>query len=284
MNDEHFDQRQSEIALRIEQAKEGYQILWNQVIKSWQEATEDTAWLTYAANYLLYTAGVRWALDPFSLFTRFKEKNPQDFAADLSALDAVVLSHAHADHLDLNILAALNGLPITWVVPEFMLEYMEKKVNLKEVRLVIPQPGIPVIIGNLTLIPFKALHFRGDHGVPEMGYLAEFAGKRWAFPGDTRVHPPEGLPALQNVDGIFAHLWLGKKCAMQENPTLLEEFCHFFAQPKPKRIIVTHMEELRRNALDYWTIAHYQQVFTRFQQIAPEIKVSSALMGQSVSL
>jgi hypothetical protein len=284
MHDERFDQRQVEIALRIEQAKEGYLTLWNQIIEAWQNAEEDCAWLTYAANYLFHTAGVKWALDPFSVFTRFKEKNPQDFAADLARLDAVVLSHAHADHLDMNILVALNGMPVTWLVPEFMLEYVGKSVNLKTARLIIPQPGIPVNIGDLTLMPFKALHLRGDHGVPEMGYLAEFAGKRWAFPGDTRVHPPESLPMLENVDGIFAHLWLGKKCAMQDTPPLLDEFCHFFARPKPNRIIVTHMEELGRNALDYWTMDHYQQVYNRFGQIAPEITVSPALMGQAVHL
>ena len=284
MHDDLFNQQQARIERRIEEARLGYPALWQRIIRDWKDASDDAAWLTYAANYLFHTAGVKWALDPFSLFTRLKEKNPQDFAADLSALDAVVLSHAHADHLDLNILAALDGLPISWVVPEFMLEYLEKKVNLKTTRLVIPQPGIPLPIGNLTLVPFKALHMRGDHGVPEMGYLAEFAGKHWAFPGDTRVHPQEGLPMLENLDGSFAHLWLGKKCALQDPPPLLDEFCRFFAGPKPKRIVVTHLEELGRNALDYWSLDHYRLVETRFRQIDPGIEVSSALMGQAVSL
>jgi hypothetical protein len=284
MHDDMFDQHQARIEHRITEARQGYPALWQKMIRDWKIASEDAAWLTYAANYLFHTDGVKWALDPFSLFTRLKEKNPQDFTADLDALDAVVLSHAHADHLDMNILAALNGLPIIWVVPEFMLDYVGKSVDLKKARLVIPQPGIPLAIGNLTLVPFRALHMRGDHGVPEMGYLAEFAGERWAFPGDTRVHPSKGLPILENVDGLFAHLWLGKKCALQDPPPLLDEFCQFFARPKPKRIIVTHMEELGRNALDYWTMDHYQQVHTRFQQIAPKIKISPALMGQAVSL
>ena len=284
MHDEKYIQQQARIELRIAEERREYHNLWQQIIRTWEKAEEDTAWLTYSANYLLHTAGVKWALDPFSLFTRLKGKNPQDFAADLAALDAVVLSHAHADHLDLNILAALDGLPITWVVPEFMLEYVGKSVRLDAARMVIPKPGVPVNIGNLTLVPFKALHMRGDHGVPEMGYLAQFAGKCWAFPGDTRVYPPEGLPILENVDGIFAHLWLGKECALQDPPPLLDEFCQFFAQPKPKRIVVTHLEELGRNALDDWTINHYRLVETRFNQIAPGIEVSPALMGQAVSL
>ena len=70
--------------------------------------------------------------------------------------------------------------------------------------MVVPHPGVPIHINGLTLIPYEGLHFRDGNGVPEMGYLAEFSGKRWAFPGDTRVFPAGGLgsdsPPPQLVD------------------------------------------------------------------------------------
>ena len=254
------------------------------MIEQWQAAESDAAWLTYSANYLLHTAGVHWALDPLSLFSRLLLPNPMNFAKDLAPLDAVVLSHRHADHLDLELLSGLVDLPTLWIVPEFMLEEVQIIFRGKTPRMINPQPGVPIQIKDLILTPFEGLHFRNGNGVPEMGYLAEFSGRRWAFPGDTRIFPPQSLTKLGSLDGIFAHLWLGKKCALQQNPALLEEFCSFFIIPAPHQLVVTHLHELARKPEDFWDTSHFSQVFAKCQELNPEVMVTAAMMGMSVEI
>ena len=279
-----FEDQQARIALLTKTAVEGYHALWEQIVAQWRTAETDAAWLTYSANYLLHTAGVRWALDPLSLFSRLLLTNSMNFARDLAPLDAVVLTHRHADHLDLDLLSHLVSLPVTWVVPEFLLEELLPVFKGRAARIIVPRPDVPIEIRNLVLTPFEGLHFRDGNGVPEMGYLAEFSGKRWAFPGDTRVFPAQSLTKLGRLDGVFAHLWLGKKCALHETPPLLEEFCHFFTEPAPRRLVVTHMHEIARKPDDFWDASHFSQVYAKCQELKPEVLVTPAWMGMSVEL
>lgn len=284
MPDRKYEAQQARIALLRDSAVKGYAALWQQLVADWRAAETDAAWLTYSANYLFHTAGVRWALDPLSLFSRLSLPNPMNFADDLSALDAVVLTHRHADHLDLELLAKLVGLPIVWIVPDFMLEELRVIFPEKSPDMVVPHPGVPIHINGLTLIPFEGLHFRDGNGVPEMGYLAEFSGKRWAFPGDTRVFPAGGLANLGSLDGIFAHLWLGKKCALQEKPAVLEEYCRFFTEPAPRQLLITHMRELARKPDDFWDTHHFELVAAKFKQLIPGMMVTPALTGTRIVL
>ena len=263
---------------------EGYPALWEQMVSQWRTTETDAAWLTYSANYLFNTAGVRWALDPLSLFSRLSLPNPMNFTEDLAALDAVVLSHRHADHLDLDLLAKLVGLPMIWIVPDFLLEELQTIFPEKSPNIIVPSPGVPIQIKGLVLTPFEGLHFRDGNGVPEMGYLAEFSGKRWAFPGDTRIFPAGGLADLGSLDGIFAHLWLGKKCALQEKPAVLDECCRFFTEPSPHQLVITHMHELARDPDDFWDTSHFSQVYKKCQELTPEISVAPVWMGMTVNL
>ncbi len=279
-----FEDQQARIALLTKTAVEGYAALWEQMVAQWQAAESDAAWLTYGANYLFHTAGVRWALDPLSLFSRLSMPNPMNFAEDLAPLDAVVLTHRHADHLDLELLSELVDLPMTWIVPEFLMEELHTIFESRTPKVIVPQPGVPIQIKDLVLKPFEGLHFRDGNSVPEIGYLAEFSGKRWAFPGDTRLFPPHNLTKLGRLDGIFAHLWLGKKGALLETPLLLEEFCRFFTEPAPHRLVITHMHELARDPDDFWDTSHFSQVYTKCGELNPEILVTPAWTGSSVPL
>lgn len=280
----NFEDQKARIALLTKTAVEGYPALWEQMVAQWKTAKSDAAWLTYSANYLLHTAGVRWTLDPLSLFSRLSLPNPMNFAQDLAPLDAVVLTHRHADHLDLGLLSEIVDLPISWIVPEFLLEELFQIFNGRAAKIILPHPGVPIQIKDLVLTPFDGLHFRDGNGVPEMGYLAEFSGKSWAFPGDTRLFPAQSLTRLGSLDGIFAHLWLGKKCALQETPPLLEEFCRFFTEPAPRRIVVTHMHELARKPDDFWDISHFSQISAKLGELNPEILVTPAWTGTFVPL
>lgn len=260
------------------------------MLSEWQRPqASDRAWLLYSANYLIRTAGVRWALDPLTLRQRLPLAPEVDVSA-LAALDYIVLTHRHADHLDVGLLRCLREFPIHWIVPDALLEPLQE-LNLPPQNITVPRQLEPLRLGALTLTPFEGLHREADssrpgglRGVPSTGYLAEFNGKHWLFPGDTRTYDASRLPSFDPVDGIFAHLWLGRRSALMPSPPLLDHFCRFYIDLQPKRIVITHMEDFGRDVDDFWDNWHYQMVFANFQKIAPHIQISSAKIGESVVL
>ncbi len=284
MPTERFRKRQAEIDIKKENARATYPSLWRNLILEWQSAKLDAAWLTYAANYLFFTAGQRWALDPFSLLTRIGGGAQPDFATDLRMLNLVVLSHAHNDHFDPILLKAIAGLPLTWVIPDFMLGQVSQVVQLDQQKVLIPKPGQTLHFDNLALTPFEGLHMHAEGGVPEMGYLAEFSGKRWIFPGDTRSFNSPALPPVGKLDGVFAHLWLGKAQACADRPSQLENFSQFFAGLGANRIFISHMFEYGRDADDFWDERHYMMAEDCIQKLNEKLKVYSIFTGQTIYL
>jgi hypothetical protein len=89
---------------------------------------------------------------------------------------------------------------------------------------------------------------------------------------------------LDSLDNIFAHLWLGRGCALMDEPPLLDAFCRFFLSLSPRRIILTHLNELGRDANDFWDESHVQIVDSRFREISENILVTHLVMGESILL
>ncbi len=220
---------------------------------------------------------------------------PETPAVDLShafdQLSFVVLTHNHADHLDFDLLNFLRNLPIQWIIPEFILPQVLAKVTLPEHQIVVPQPHQPIEIYGVRILPMEGHHFeesQDDGGTPRgvfsMAYLVEFNEKRWFFPGDTRDYHSLFLPSPDSLDGMFSHLWLGRGCAMMEDPPLLDEFCRFCISLKPKRIVLTHLEEFGRDDNDLWDLWHVQKVLIRLTHFGLSIPVLAARMGDRVIL
>ncbi len=281
-----FEQQQAWIAEQRNRAIDSYPQLWQTIVKNWSaKDTENSLWLMYAANYLLKTADVHWAIDPYSLFSRVGVQPAMDYASTLASLELIVLTHWHSDHFDNELLATLGELPITWVIPEFMQSGIEKILPLHQLKVITPQALTPIYFKNLTLTPFKGLHFHGDcNGVPEMGYLFEFNDKRWLCPGDTRSYRPELLPDFGKLDGVLAHCWLGKAAAL--NPDTLEiiNFCQFYSSMDTNKIVVTHLNEFGRDSDDLWTLDHFNLVKQCLQAGSERRVVVPALMGDQIIL
>jgi hypothetical protein len=117
-----------------------------------------------------------------------------------------------------------------------------------------------------------------------MGYLVEFGGKRWLFAGDTRTYDASLLPSFGPVDGLFAHVWLGRGCARQTKPALLDPFCRFLLDLQPCRIVLTHLQEFARSPQDYWDVSHARLACSRLHEMRPEVDAEFALMGDCVLL
>ncbi len=235
--------KQRQINKYKNQAVEQYPAIWSKIIKQWQKpGSQDRAWLTYSANYLFRTKNVRWAIDPFSLKARISLCEAMDIVDDLSILSFVILTHRHADHLDLGLINELMDTSVQWIVPSTLFETVIR-AGVKPDLIIVPAVLIPIELEDITITPFDGLHFHKNKndellGVPSLGYLVEQGKKRWLFPGDTRTYQPELLPSFGPVDTVFAHLWLGKSSALQKSEWQIDKFCRFFLNLTQKELLL----------------------------------------------
>jgi len=287
---DRFADKQKQINQRRGELSTLYPTLWSNMITEWNTPDpEDRVWLTYSANYLFRTDHIRWAIDPLTLNWRIAGTPKVDVARDLKDLSFVLLTHGHKDHLDLDLLSALRDLPITWIVPEFILSKVMKQAGLPREKIIIPSPLAPIELNGIHILPFDGLHWETTsdgtlRGVPAMGYLIEFNGRRWLFPGDTRNYDASKLPLLEPADILFAHLWLGRGSALMEEPPLLDAFCRFFLDLNPRRLVLTHLNEFGRDADDLWDDSHVQRVSSKFNELNPGMSVASAYTGEHILL
>jgi hypothetical protein len=272
-------------------ALEQYPAMWRSMITEWQRPVrQERVCLMCAANYLFRTNHVGWALDPLTLKQRLPEAAEMDLVHDLEGLSFVLLTHRHKDHLDLNLVHQLSGLPIQWVVPEDLLERVEQ-AGLSRKKIILPRPMEPLELEGHTITPFDGLHWQNDptrpegrRGVPAMGYLVEFNQKRWLFPGDVRTYDINLMPSFGPIDGAFMHLWLGRGSALSEEPPLLEAFGRFCGNLNSRRIIVSHLNEYGREISELWDEDHIRLIHTWMEENKADIIIEPAMMGQCLEL
>ncbi len=287
---DRFAETQARIEARRAELTARYPEIWAGMISEWQQpGLEDRAWLTYSANYLFRTGGIRWALDPLTLNGRLGEPPLENLAADLEPLSFVLLSHRHRDHLDIGLISALRDLPMRWVVPEFMQEEVRQRTGLPAGKIITPQLQQELILDGMQILPFEGNHWETladgtSKGVPAMGYRVKFSDKCWLFPGDTRSYSPTQAPGNEPVDGLFAHVWLGRRGALLDKPPLLEDFCKFQLGFQPRRILLSHLHEVGRPGEEFWDERHADMVKERIRELNPGARVEVAFSGESVRL
>lgn len=262
--------------------------LWSSLLQEWNAPEgADRLCLMYSSSYLLRTAGLRWALDPVRLAHRLPGAPQMDWAAGLQGLSLVALTHRHEDHLDPGLIHCLRALPVTWLVPEAILRQVQE-AGIPRSRIVVPRMLEPLRFQGLQLTAFEGLHWERSRGalkgVPAVGYLAEFGGRRWLFPGDTREYDAGRLPDFGGVDGLVAHLWLGRGCAQMDRPPLFGDFLSFCLALRPGRILLTHLNEWGRGPEDLWELHHAVMARRAFHRLDPSLAVRPLLMGQCAPL
>ncbi len=238
-------------------AVQDYPLKYESVIQQWNQEGEDAFWLLYSANYLFRWGGARWAIDPLTLSARIPAPYPAQPAIDFECCDFVVLTHRHADHLDLKLLQDIASLDIPWVIPEFLLSEVRHNICLSDSNIIIPKPGESLELSGIKILPLEGSHWEHphkdqmegtqNHGVPSYSYLFEASEKKWLIPGDTRSYDPANIPSSGPLSGLISHVWLGRKSALIEPPPLLEQFCNYQLAFDTKRIVLTHLDEWGRD-------------------------------------
>jgi len=282
--------RQAELSARRVTLVANCRKAWAKMIREWSAPRQtDAVWLMYAGNYLFHTLGLKWAVDPVLLRNRVPEAPLLDVRQDLSRLSFVLLTHAHADHIDLRLWDQLSGLDCHWIVPEHMLSLVIRETSLPRDRFSVAAPSTPIQLDGVRVVPFSAPHYEQQvsgeiTGVPATGYLVEIGESRYLLPGDIRTYDVTALPSFGPVTAVFSHVFLGRAAALQHAPPLIDAFVEFYRAFRPEKILLTHLYEISRGPADCWCRSHAQRVKSAFDALDDETQVIIPEWYQEIAL
>lgn len=165
--------------------------------------------LTYIghATVLIELAGTRLLTDPMLSggILHIRRRQPAPAVDDFPRLDAILISHAHLDHLDHHSLSLLAGrCPV--VVPRGCAPIV-RRTGAREVTEV--DVGTRVSVGDLVIEGVHASHDGRRHPfaapMPSLGYVIEGPPNVY-FAGDTDLFP--GMSTLAGrVDVALLPIW-----------------------------------------------------------------------------
>lgn len=175
--------------------------------------------------------------------------------AGVARLDAVLLTHDHADHChgidDLRQFFHLTGTPVpcfasaaTWAVLEPRFGYIFAGTKFYPATAAAHVMPPVLTLGGLTITPFDQLH--GD--VVSLGFRFDADGRAFAYSTDVKALPSSVHPALEGLD-----LWVVDALREKPHPTHshLAQTLDWIAAFRPARAVLTHMDQ----SLDYRMLA-----------------------------
>jgi len=261
--------------------RESYAVLWASAFaQAFSTAHDHHAWLLGPSGYLLSVNGLRFGLDIHIHRPWIADDLSGSLADDLSRLDFMLLSHVHGDHYDEAMLRLLKGAPVRWFIPAFFDRERVLAAGVSPERVTWVEPGRTYQAGQLAITAFESFHVK----VPELGYLVETGQSRLLFPGDVRDYARR-LPDFGPLDCLFAHVWLGRGNA-QNLPCepWLSGFCDFAVSLLPRRVFLTHLFELGRDAGNLWTYTHAGLAADGLLERDASLQIAIPRIGEALSL
>lgn len=261
---------------------------WKKVFSEYKnEENEGRVWFAGPTSYVFSLHGVRFAVD---LQIRRKcdfERLSEGFVDDTSALDFVLITHQHDDHMCIPLMRALKDTPIVWYIPEGTHENLIAETELPADKIVRVRDGEEIKIGKLTIKAFRSTHERpGEEPIFEqLGYEITTPSGKLLFPGDVRNYDLSLYPAFSDIDVCFSHLWAGDDTVNSEKyMPLLREFADFYSAFGAKRYFLCHLYEIARDFKHMWRYTHAAEAMELFMERIPTSEVMTSHLGCSYTL
>jgi phosphoribosyl 1,2-cyclic phosphate phosphodiesterase len=175
----------------------------------------------------------------------------QLLSAKVRYLDAVFLTHDHADHShgidDLRQVFHAMGDPVacyasaeTWSVLRQRFDYVFEGTRFYPPTCTATVLDGPVNIGDVRVTPFVQNHGNID----STGYRFDAAGRAMAYSTDVKRLDPEAAAALTGLD-----LWVVDALRRHPHPTHshLSQTLEWIEKYQPKQSVLTHMDQ----SMDY---------------------------------
>ena len=215
-------------------------------------------WLGQAGFLIKTAAGRAICIDPYFsdhvMRTEnnigFKRMSPPPCAADDIVFDALLISHEHGDHFDIEAIGDMMKNGKTQVYTNVTAAAGMEKMGLDMSRVHVLKKGEKVQLDDCTLLPVDCDH--GELAPEALGFILDFGFTRVYYAGDTALSydrlsvPMEIKPeiailpingAFGNLDGYMAAEYAGKLGCKVCVP------CHFWTFPlhhgDPQQIIDT---------------------------------------------
>lgn len=168
----------------------------------------------------------------------------------LTAVDAVVYTHAHLDHVtgfdDLRAFCWKHD--VSWRLPFYAgLETMESLERMfpwafNESRAfkgyIRPEPhvhgGLPFCVGDVAAVPFRVEHADAE----TFGYVFEHGGVRIGYACDVKSIPPDSKEMLHDLDVLVLD---GLRFAEHPTHSSVGESLELMRELEPKLGVLTHM-------------------------------------------
>ncbi len=201
------------------------------------------------AAYLVRLGDLRIAVDPNLWLTPEREECFKALVSLLSECDAVVITHAHSDHYTPSLLKALPS-NISLYIPSFVAYEGENVIRCDD--------GTVKTQGDVTFTFFESLHYK-DRSLRECGFALTRGGKNYVFPADVRLYDaPHAV--FPNTEVLVSHLWLGRATACDPDACDPAAFCRFVNSHHAAHVLVSHLNDHRRDTEFFWSDAHYEMV------------------------
>jgi L-ascorbate metabolism protein UlaG (beta-lactamase superfamily) len=142
------------------------------------------------STHLISVAGARLLTDPWFYDPAFGALShvaaPAVAPEDVGKLDAVLITHDHADHADRRALDRLDKRALAIVATD-ELAAAARRLGFARVTVLAPWSSLTLGNARVSAVP-------GVHDIYEVGYVVEGAGRSVYFAGDTRLF--DGLAAI----------------------------------------------------------------------------------------